>query len=174
MEFPPCPFWDFSLQAYSSDGVAPACLNLQERHGIDVNILLYCVWAGQVGNRLDHGHIESLAGAVSEWHETVVLSLRRARKRLKTAMDDQPPSPLTSDLRARVQKLEIDAEHIEQLRLHAAVEAAKCKRAEPGANLAKHNADAYFSFLEIETNDEDHQNLVTICSPAAVADRRPS
>ena len=173
MEFPPCPFWDFSLHAYGSDGVAPACLKLQERHSIDVNILLYCVWAGHIGNRLNKEQIAILAAAVGEWHSAVVLSLRRARKRMKTAMDGQPPSPLSLELRARVQKLEIDAEHIEQVRLHAALETVDSATADPGADLARHNAVDYFSFLEIEPDEEDHQSLHTVCRPAAVPDLRP-
>lgn len=173
MDFPPCPFWDFSLQAYGSDGVAPACLSLQERHGIDVNILLYCVWAGQIGNRMDDGHIALLAAAVNEWHGTIVLSLRRARKQMKTALDSQPPSSLTSALRAQIQKLEIDAEHIEQLRLHAALEGVKCVKAEPGNDLAQHNAERYFSSLNIEMSKDDHQNLLTVCGPANVTGLQP-
>jgi len=173
VEFPPCPFWDFSLQAYGSDGVAPACLKLQERHGIDVNMLLYCVWAGHIGNRLHQEHVAILAAAVGEWHGTVVRSLRRARKRMKTPMDGQPPSPLSLDLRARVQKLEIDAEHIEQLRLHASLAAVECVTADPGVDLAERNAIGYFSFLEIDPDDEDHQFLRIVCGAAADPGHRP-
>lgn len=173
MEFPPCPFWDFSLQAYGSDGVAPACLKLQERHGIDVNILLYCIWAGHIGNRLNKEQIAILTASVGEWHGAVVRSLRQARKQMKTPLDGQAPSPLTLDLRARIQKLEIDAEHIEQLRLHASLENAEFIAADPGVDLAKCNAIDYFSFLEIEPDDEDHQILCIVCGPATDLGRRP-
>ena len=44
--FPPTPFWDFSLAVYGRPGVAPACLALQQRHGADVNLLLFCAWFG--------------------------------------------------------------------------------------------------------------------------------
>jgi len=36
------PFWDFSLAVWGREAVKPACLALQARHGIDVNILLFC------------------------------------------------------------------------------------------------------------------------------------
>ena len=45
------------------------------------------------------------------------------RRRLKTAVDDAAPGALQSAMRARVQKIEIDAEHIEQLRLAALADA---------------------------------------------------
>lgn len=38
--FPDHPFWDFSLEVYPREGVGAACLALQARHEIDVNVLL--------------------------------------------------------------------------------------------------------------------------------------
>jgi uncharacterized protein (TIGR02444 family) len=40
IEFPDHPFWDFSLQVHQCLGVPEACLELQTRHGLDVNMLL--------------------------------------------------------------------------------------------------------------------------------------
>ena len=170
MEFPHCPFWDFSLQIYGKEGVAPACLKLQERHQIDVNILLYCVWAGHSGNRLERGHILALKDAVGEWHGDVVRSLRKARKSMKTVLDGQPPSPLTLALRAHVQKLEIDAEHIEQLRLYAALKTTTGMGADPGIELAKENVSGYLSILNVESNEKDHHDIEVICRPASAID----
>ena len=34
------PIWDYSVATYSLQGVAPACLALQETFGLDVNLLL--------------------------------------------------------------------------------------------------------------------------------------
>ena len=48
-DFLPHPFWNFSLEIYSGEGVAEACLDLQERRGCDVNILLFCCWLGASG-----------------------------------------------------------------------------------------------------------------------------
>ena len=46
-------FWAFSLDVYGRPGVAPACLALQDRHGLDVNLLLFCCWAASQGVTLD-------------------------------------------------------------------------------------------------------------------------
>jgi uncharacterized protein (TIGR02444 family) len=35
-------FWDFSLKVYAAAGVADECILLQDRFGIDVNLLLFC------------------------------------------------------------------------------------------------------------------------------------
>ena len=38
------PFWRFSLQLYRLPGVAEACIELQEKCGADVNLLLFLLW----------------------------------------------------------------------------------------------------------------------------------
>jgi len=73
-------------------GVADACIALQEAHGADVNILLFCAWAGCNGVRLDRAQIEAACGAVRGWHEEVVRPLRSVRRRLKSPLDGSPPS----------------------------------------------------------------------------------
>ena len=42
------PLWAFSLAVYGGDGVAEECLDLQERLGLDVNILLFAAFLGAV------------------------------------------------------------------------------------------------------------------------------
>ena len=37
-DFLPHPFWNFSLELYAGEGVAEACLDLQERRGCDVTM----------------------------------------------------------------------------------------------------------------------------------------
>ncbi|MFB3151067.1 MAG: TIGR02444 family protein, partial [Alphaproteobacteria bacterium] len=49
MNFPDNPCWDFALVVYRRDGVAEACLALQESQGVDVNVLLFCCWLGESG-----------------------------------------------------------------------------------------------------------------------------
>jgi hypothetical protein len=43
------PFWEYSLSHYVREGVADACLALQDGHGLDVNMLLYGAWLGSMG-----------------------------------------------------------------------------------------------------------------------------
>src|SRR6185312_10024375 len=106
--------WTFSLGVYGRPGVAPACLVLQERHRLDINLLLFAAWAGAA-----HGHVLSDAewrhayATVGAWHAELVRGLRRLRTRLK---DGPPPAPgpQTEGLRSLVKKSELDAERIEQ------------------------------------------------------------
>lgn len=43
---PENPFWRFSCAVYAAPGVAQACLELQDTHGADVNLLLLAAWLG--------------------------------------------------------------------------------------------------------------------------------
>ncbi len=115
MEFPDHPLWDFSLEVYARPGVEPACLALQEAHGADVNVLLAVIWHGARGLRQSPAELDRLGGAVADWRERVVRPLRAVRRDMKAALG--APAPMADRLRNRVKRLELDAEHLEQLLL---------------------------------------------------------
>lgn len=105
-------FWDYSLTVYGREGVAPACLALQDRHGLDVNLLLFCGWAGAQGISLEAAELAALDDLVRPWRESAVGPLRAVRRWLKS----QPFAPAASAdaLRARILAEEIRAEEIAQ------------------------------------------------------------
>lgn len=111
-DFPDNPFWDFSLTIYPRPGVAEACLALQERHGLDVNLLLFCCWAGARGRALTGAELARLVAAARPWQEGVVKPLRAARRWLKTQAT--APGELAGPLRGRIKEQELAAERIEQ------------------------------------------------------------
>lgn len=146
--------WTFSLAVYDQPGVAAACLALQDRHGLDVNILLYCCWAGARGATLSRAQVRTLQAAVAAWSGEVVQPLRAVRRRLKTERDDE-----AQDLRAKVLQLEIEAERLEQARLLAAVPlpAGQPEPRKAGANLA-----AYLKSRKIAATEEEVADLAVL------------
>jgi uncharacterized protein (TIGR02444 family) len=117
-DFLPHPFWNFSLEIYAGEGVAEGCLDLQERRGCDVNILLFCCWLGASGRpTLTADRLRAILKMSDEWQQEIVRPLREVRRRLK----DKPWSatlPETVDAaRRRVADAELAAEHAEQLKL---------------------------------------------------------
>lgn len=109
-------FWLFSGAVYGRPGVAEACLDLQDRHGLDVNLLLYCGWAGSRGRRLDAGDLGLLRSASRPWHDNVVAPLRAARRWLK--QQTAVPEDVGETFREEVKGLELQAEMLEQLVLY--------------------------------------------------------
>ena len=77
------PFWEFSLELYGKAGVAPACLELQDNSGVDVNLLLFCCWRASEACELGRQELETLAAASSSWREEVLLPIRDLRVRLR-------------------------------------------------------------------------------------------
>jgi uncharacterized protein (TIGR02444 family) len=113
---------DFAFAVYGVDGVSAACLRLQDRFGLDVNLVLAAAYLSAVRGRvLVPDALTRLAEAVSPWHDDVVRPLREVRRRLKAG---PPPAPdsRTQTLRDRLKALELEAEMIELSELGDAVE----------------------------------------------------
>jgi uncharacterized protein (TIGR02444 family) len=110
-------FWDFSVNIYGRDGVPAACLALQENCEIDVNMVLFCCWAGEIGaGRLDVQDIRTALGAINGWHREIVRGLRTVRNQLTTGFrgfDDES----VRTFRQKILNLELEAERMEQDRL---------------------------------------------------------
>ena len=113
------PFWEFSLAVWGREAVETACLALQARHGIDVNILLFCGWAGRRGRALDAAELGRLIEAARPWRDAAVLPLRELRKWLKH--QGVAPGPAAAALRERIKACELEAEAIQQALLVAAI-----------------------------------------------------
>ncbi|WP_372398859.1 TIGR02444 family protein [Azospirillum sp. HJ39] len=110
------PFWDFSLAVYGRPGVPAACLALQDRRGVDVNLLLFAAWAGlECAAGLSGDALSRIDSAVSGWRDEVVLPLRALRRRAK-AEDDA--------FYRRMKAAELEAERVQQDRLFAAATVA--------------------------------------------------
>ncbi len=151
------PFWDFSLAVYGREGVAPACLALQDRHGLDVNLLLFGLWAGTRGRALAAAELDGLIAAARPWQQGVVAPLRAARRWLK----GQRPVPGQSAaiLRGAIKERELDAEAIEQAILfgQVSIPAGPGAPASAAANLAR-----YLSVLGIAPDTDDTARLATL------------
>jgi uncharacterized protein (TIGR02444 family) len=147
------PFWRFSLAVYRDKDVQAECLDVQERLGADVNLLLFCAYLGAVeGATLGPADIEAAAARVSAWHDEAVRPLRAARRSLKPWTEAQSAFAREAALvRQQVQGLEIKTEQIEQALLWewlqrrgrlATDDHGKALRANLGAFLARHGGGA--------------------------------
>ncbi|MDX1574760.1 MAG: TIGR02444 family protein [Kiloniellales bacterium] len=156
------PFWDFSLAVYNRPGVAEACLALQDRRGLDVNLLLFCCWAGSVGRPLGPRDIARLRGAVDDWQQGIVGPLRAVRRRLKGLSDVAAGEG--GALRQAVKDCELEAERIEQAMLHAALAGLSTEPSEPAdpAACGAANLTAYLQAASLEADPADRQDLEAI------------
>jgi len=155
------PFWTFSLRLYSRDEVAAACLALQTRHGLDVNVLLYCIWLGaERGVLLSETDAARIVENVNRWHDGVVRPLRAMRVRLK----DDPhgaPKAMADMLRNEIKRAELDAERIEQQLLFTQIW-SDAPRATRSTFSARENVLAYLKSLQIRPDTDDESKVGNI------------
>ena len=113
--WPDNPFWDFSIEFYGRDGVEERLLLLQEKLHIDVNLVLYCCWAGYIGAPfLTESNIKNLLELIKDWQKLIVKPLRVLRSKLKN--NTIIKNNLWSDeVRKKIKLAELDAERLEQL-----------------------------------------------------------
>jgi uncharacterized protein (TIGR02444 family) len=116
---PAAELWRFSLAVYGRPGVASACLALQDGPGLDVNLLLFCCWAGLRGHRLSGRELGAAAAVADPWQREIVAPLRAIRRRLKQAPGLEPA--VSAAVYARAKALELAAEEAEQRLLAASV-----------------------------------------------------
>ncbi|MFN3216753.1 MAG: TIGR02444 family protein [Acidimicrobiales bacterium] len=120
---------EWAFAAYDRPGVQEACLELQDRHGMDVVALLWCIWAGEHHGVIDAGAVERIVAETAAWQTEVVAPLRAVRRRLKHAdasvaatgrqADADADRAARDRLRSQVADAELAAEVIQLDRLEA-------------------------------------------------------
>lgn len=121
--------WAFSLRVYALPEVAEACLSLQDRYGIDVNLLLFCCWAGRA---LDEADFDMADAAVATWRRDVVEPLRAVRRGLSSVSSES-----ARVVRRHVKDAELAAERVAQSLIVGAVPVLPGPAA-PGLSVARY------------------------------------
>jgi uncharacterized protein (TIGR02444 family) len=106
--------WTFSVSLYQQAGVEAECLSLQDRFGVNVNVLFLCLYAGaKFGAKLSRGDIEAAERLIVEWDTQVVKTLRKLRQLLKRNAERSEWPQSTELLRANIKDTELASERIE-------------------------------------------------------------
>jgi uncharacterized protein (TIGR02444 family) len=166
-ESPSDRFWAFSLALYGKSGVAPALLDLQDRLGLDVNILLFCCWAGKEGRALSPADIAAVEAVTQPWQAEIVRPLRALRRRLKSGFRELPAEPVAA-FRKRIADLEIEGERIAQAAMAPLLPPGAPDQR--GASLVSVNLRAYFGHAQLPIGPSETAALTTIlraCCPEA-------
>ncbi len=181
ISFPRSEFWAFSLAVYARPGIPAACLELQERHGADVNLVLAALWAAYSGlGRLDAADWERLEGVVGAFHREVVRPLRTARRALKPIGETTTAAAAPAgSIRLVVKAAELDAEHLEQIMIEADLNAGRAAgnagaagAADPDAT-ARRNVLAYLTWLGRLSDSRDEAAIGALVNGGrSVADSR--
>ena len=105
--------WRFSLAFYAMPQVAESLIALQDRDGLDVNMMLFALWLGASGRgRASGDAIAAAERAIGTIGSEIIGPLRALRRRLT-----HDPAPDVQRLREGVKALELAAEELVQTRL---------------------------------------------------------
>ena len=107
-------FWNFSLELYDKEGVAAACLELQDVYQLDVNLLLFCFWHASAFGQVDQELMDKVIEFSIEWRARIVQPLRNARRWMKLSPN---PSEQFTKLREGIKAEELAAEKYQQIRI---------------------------------------------------------
>ena len=140
------PFWRFSQSIYGSDGVPAACLTLQDGSGVDVNVLLFALFAASQGRQIARADVEAIVAAIEPWRRHAVVPLRGVRRFLKEAPQGFEGQDIPA-LRQRVKMMELEAERFQQEALYSSWPVTALGAPAPASQAARANMDVYAAAL---------------------------
>ncbi|MEX0448946.1 TIGR02444 family protein [Spiribacter sp. 221] len=106
--------WALTLGTYSREGVAAACIGLQDRHGVGVSALLALMGLAALGYPVaDARAMERVLARAEDWQWRVIEPLRRARRALRQAASDGIEEEAAGVRRALLAQ-EIETERLQQ------------------------------------------------------------
>lgn len=140
------PFWRFSLRFYALPKVAPACIDLQDNGGADVNLMLVLLFLAESCLQVTRQDIARLDDAIGAWREEAVKPLRGLRRRLKEGIGGCPPGTVEG-FRSQIKRMELEAERIEQHWLEREVKGTALQSAPSRVAAAHTNLAAYDAYL---------------------------
>lgn len=152
-------FPSFAEALYARPGVAAACLDLQDRRGFDVALLLHACWLGTRSRALAPDQAAALVSVTVPWRFEVVRPLRRLRRRLKAGLAGMPREH-SEPVRAQAKATELAAERALLAILETAVDGS------PGGSVPG-NLSACLAVANIVANGEDRASLDVLEREAA-------
>lgn len=133
-------FWAWSLETYGRAGIADLCLDVQDRFGGNVNLVLFCGWRAAEGQTpLDGAALAHLAAITARWSDQVTKPLRQVRRDLK-APPDGVPGTECEIYREKIKSLELESERMEQAILVRAAAIPPQIKTLPDADTIRQNA----------------------------------
>jgi len=136
------PFWKFSLGYYRGAGVSEACLELQDRCGVDVNVVLFLLWMASQKRVVPPDQVKRLADKVRPWQTDVIGPIRSLRRMLKSdaPLLDKGSAEL---FRTKIKAVELESERLQQEAMYALADGLKAESAPSVEAAARANVAAY-------------------------------
>lgn len=166
----PASLWNFSVHTYGKPGVADACLALQDRHGLDVNVLLFCCWFGRTRGLVDEPLWDRVLAFSEPWADNVVRPLRTVRTWMKRTGCAQPD--VSNDacmmLREEIKRIELKTEQLQENTLQYLAEDSPAQALDSTSqiNCTALNIKEYIRRCSVELDSESRLRLAHMVTAA--------
>lgn len=148
-------FWDFSVSLYGQPGVEQACLILQDDFGLDVNVVLFCIWYSRINGLLPEPLGVSVFEFAEYWSKNVVQPLRTTRRWMKTRISEEGfADPEVGILREAIKKQELLAEKYQQHHMQSLVTGKNSVSSTHSAGTGTTNLQAYLRWKSLTEEAE--------------------
>jgi uncharacterized protein (TIGR02444 family) len=158
------PFWSFSLGYYRGAGVSEACVELQDRCGADVNVVLFLLWMASQKRQFATDQVRIVADKVRPWQMDVIGPIRALRRMLKTdaPLLDKRSAEL---FRTKIKAIELESERLQQEAMYAMAASLKPDAAPSPQAAARASIAAYQSVVGRPFTAEAVDTLVAALKP---------
>lgn len=155
MDYPNSEFWNYSTQIWTLPGLETTCLELQNKHEVNVNILLYCCWTGDKNLSINDDDLQMLLDTTQPW-QTIIKPLRDSRKMMKQSLLAMPSKMVDQTLK-NINEMELNAEHMEQLALEKTLNLSSISPCSNQSNIecSLTNLMTYLSSIESISSSDD-------------------
>ena len=161
-------FWEYSVDYYDRDGASDSLLSLQNRHDLDINLILLALWTGaEMGMLLKKEHFAILDAEAYEWRNNIIKPLRSCRQAIKsfTSMN----IGLTDDIYQKLKSAELDAEHVAQIFLSGSLSSLpETTNTSDYCHAATSNLASYFAYADVNKNQKVRQAAVFLIRCAEI------
>ncbi len=155
------PFGIFVAHLQSQSNVGIWLEGLKNRHGINVNLLLFILWAATMQRgRLGKKEITTLSSAISHWHQRIYLPLVR----LKDQLNGSSSMNSAEAIRTLVKSEVLAADQIEQQLLVEALISTKAgvRSLQQQLTDACHNLAIYCKSMQIQLDVDNQEEIVNL------------
>jgi uncharacterized protein (TIGR02444 family) len=157
--------WEFAVELYGAPSVGEACLALQDRHGCDVNVILFAAWMGAMRREtFSQSEMAETIASVQSWRDEIVRPLRLIRRRLKSG---PPPAPNegTEQLRTHIKAAELESERTELKQLEAFA-SKRAPRSDEPSKASRENVMTAVSLFKGGELDAEARELIEVIQSA--------
>lgn len=111
-------FKAFAFNLYEDEAVRQLLLRLQDAHGLDVPLALFCIWRGVEGRVVAQETMRAAVTFSTRWRESLTQPVRALRREWKGGVAGLPDD-LSERARQHVARAEIGIEEIQMAHLSA-------------------------------------------------------